>query len=1211
MPESGLIYNRFKEIKHILSSGCRTFIECADSLSAKNERVWVAPFMGLAYDHQQDLILKERQLYETLRSPYLLTIHDTIDTGNEAFQVFKQPDPLRLPGQLTVKSPYSFIARLVAELSAFVESLHDSRFLISFLLPEQFGLTKGGQLKIIDTSYCVKDNIKSLTQPIPNSIFVAPELFTTLKPTKASDIYNLAMMAAFLFSGADSRDIKGGRENREENVQRFFRRIRKRYGNPDFLEVIHMALSTTVQDRPKTVDSFLNELFPKKKDLPKIGRGPLSVQTLKPVTLSLPVLKRALSDANYHLANSISSKTVQALLKQGDDAVRGEAMLLLCRMWGASGVIHRMSEFEEQIGKVHLNQGQLNDFSYYRALKFYSEQKLSAARKELSKVTTPNHLAVNLGAMICQQEGTWEEGASSYEEAVRLAGAAKDRFNASIYRANQASLYQSMGRYEDALACYTEALRSFNKLPRKEPLANILYNLSGLLTLFGDFDTAERHLQKSQQLAVSYGLRRQEGLNQLLYAEIYKFLGDYENQASAAEKAMEVFTEFGDNQRVVKALLQLGWNALRCGNADRLKGIIARLQSLHIANPQISDLEYRLLYVCYLRRFLPSATLHMLDLLSDESPELQRNIPLRYEWLKLKAYVFYDIDDRKSANNLLREARLTLKTLTDAIPRAHCKSFKAFMEEERLSGQLKLSAYSKEQRRKIMAFTDKLPWIYESITQTLKMIAERVPSGLQQQAALNDLIKLTAGSGAAIFQFEKGGLLQTMKVGKTNREDLAQSVEKKMAHSVKWKIIENGSDKGGVMVVAPMSVGRERTGYLALALPADAKEKAAIFGELVQAYADLMAVIDISITMETITPVSNATPVSSKKPTTHAPFIFGDSAAMTGVKQRVSQVVADRTHLIIYGGDGTGKRTLAEHIHFLSSPEENIEIVDCRETEGDRLYQELFGSGEVTGAVSRAGSGTLVLRHIERLSWEMQNHIIYLIQEKTFKSYGSKTYSHANPRLIATAYEKFWEATDAGLLNSQLVKLLGGYKLHIIPLNQRMDDMGSLINEYLTSRRLKMEIGDDFLTELKQRSWSYNTAELFRMIDGVIPLATGNRLSAKIIPAQAESLITGMSTATSFGTLIEMLRESEKKIIESALEKYGYSKEKTCTALGISKPNLYKKMQLFNLLTDRITREQLVATIKACNGNKQQAARQLGVSRKTLYNKIAEFQLKI
>src|SRR5260370_19621815 len=129
-------------------------------------------------------------------------------------------------------------------------------------------------------------------------------------------------------------------------------------------------------------------------------------------------------------------------------------------------------------------------------------------------------------------------------------------------------------------------------------------------------------------------------------------------------------------------------------------------------------------------------------------------------------------------------------------------------------------------------------------------------------------------------------------------------------------------------------------------------------------------------------------------------ILFGRSAAMISVRQKVQKVLGTDVPILIQGENGTGKGLLAQYIHSRSATSSGEFVkVNCAAIPGALLESELFGyeKGSFTdaraskpGYVEMAHRGTLFLHEIADLDVSMQAKVLQLLQDGHFSRIGQQ-----------------------------------------------------------------------------------------------------------------------------------------------------------------------------------------------------------------------------
>jgi DNA-binding NtrC family response regulator len=307
--------------------------------------------------------------------------------------------------------------------------------------------------------------------------------------------------------------------------------------------------------------------------------------------------------------------------------------------------------------------------------------------------------------------------------------------------------------------------------------------------------------------------------------------------------------------------------------------------------------------------------------------------------------------------------------------------------------------------------------------------------------------------------------------------------------------------------------------------------------------------------------------------------IIGKSAAMQEVFETIRQVAPSRATVLIEGESGTGKELVAQAIHRLSPRVHGPCIpVHCAALSENLLESELFGheKGAFTGASEQrkgrfelADGGTLFLDEVGEIDPSIQVKILRVLEERKFERVGGQKTIEVDVRIIAATNRNLKEMVEEGTFREDLF-----YRLHVVsiqlpPLRDRKADIELLLQHYLES--LKQENGKeiegftpDALDILVRYPWPGNVRELRNVVERMVVLCRGNKLTVRDIPPFVRDEVDPLGAPVRGGEL--SLEAAEKDLI--------------------------------------------IKAIKASGGNRTQAAEQLGISRRTLHRKLNEYQLR-
>lgn len=324
------------------------------------------------------------------------------------------------------------------------------------------------------------------------------------------------------------------------------------------------------------------------------------------------------------------------------------------------------------------------------------------------------------------------------------------------------------------------------------------------------------------------------------------------------------------------------------------------------------------------------------------------------------------------------------------------------------------------------------------------------------------------------------------------------------------------------------------------------------------------------------------------------PDMIGNSKEMLRIYDLISRIAPTPANVLIYGESGTGKELVAKAIHNNSEAAGHEFVpINCSAIPEELMESELFGhvKGAFTGAICdkpglfmEADKGTGFLDEIGELTPIIQTKLLRVLQEREVKPVGSSTIKPINVRIIAATNRVLEKEISEGRFREDLFYRLAVVPIRVPPLRERKDDVPLLVDHFLTkySRRLGKEvqqISSYALQVLMNYDYPGNVRELENIIERGVALAGSN-----IILPESLSLTTGLreerqSTEEEgsifqavtneqelFDTGLEkVLARMEKRFIQHALEKSGYSKMKAADLLQVSFRSLRYKTKKYGI----------------------------------------------
>jgi len=317
--------------------------------------------------------------------------------------------------------------------------------------------------------------------------------------------------------------------------------------------------------------------------------------------------------------------------------------------------------------------------------------------------------------------------------------------------------------------------------------------------------------------------------------------------------------------------------------------------------------------------------------------------------------------------------------------------------------------------------------------------------------------------------------------------------------------------------------------------------------------------------------------------------IIGSSESMKEVLRTARQVATSDIPVLILGESGTGKELIARAIHQSSRRRRGPLItMNCAGFAESILEDELFGRvkgaftdarAERMGRFEAADGGTLFLDEIGDMPGNMQAKLLRVLENGEVVRLGSNEPMQVDVRFISATNKDLDEMVAERQFREDLYYRIKGMTLKLPPLRERREDIPLLTHFFIRQVADKYAKQIEGITPEAQRalmshSWKGNVRELRRVVEQMVVLATDPRLDVANIPAEIRPRMAGDTgsggTANGGGT-------------------------------GVTIPP--------GISLDQAERELIRSTLKMTNGNREQAAKVLGIGERTLYRKIKEYGL--
>jgi len=308
---------------------------------------------------------------------------------------------------------------------------------------------------------------------------------------------------------------------------------------------------------------------------------------------------------------------------------------------------------------------------------------------------------------------------------------------------------------------------------------------------------------------------------------------------------------------------------------------------------------------------------------------------------------------------------------------------------------------------------------------------------------------------------------------------------------------------------------------------------------------------------------------------------------MNELADAVEKFAAASANVLVLGESGAGKELVARALHECSpratGPFITLDVGAIADTS---IESTLFGheKGAFPGAeraregLFRAASGgTLFLDEVGELTPAVQAKLLRAVEAKEVTPVGADRGVHVDVRVVSATHRDLAAMVQAGAFRSDLLYRLQVGVVRIPPLRERPHDVPALALELLhqharAQRKAVAAIAPDAMAILCAYTWPGNVRELSNVLERAVILCEGDVVTPIDLPTElgvepAASPTSGEPVAKSAGrgTLEEATLAFQREHVARALDAVSGNREAAAKALGLSPATLYRYLQRLGL----------------------------------------------
>jgi two-component system, NtrC family, response regulator len=309
--------------------------------------------------------------------------------------------------------------------------------------------------------------------------------------------------------------------------------------------------------------------------------------------------------------------------------------------------------------------------------------------------------------------------------------------------------------------------------------------------------------------------------------------------------------------------------------------------------------------------------------------------------------------------------------------------------------------------------------------------------------------------------------------------------------------------------------------------------------------------------------------VNKKSTKNSSEGFLGTSKALESVLKIADKASKTDVSILLLGESGVGKEVFANYIHKNSPRAKKPFVAINMAAIPDNLIEsELFGfekgaftdaSEAKAGQFELANGGTLFLDEIGEMPYGVQAKLLRALQEKEVRRLGSSKSIKIDIRVVSATNANLSDKIKNGEFREDLYYRLNTIPLNIPSLRDRKDEILEIADKILEQNCQKYEFDlKAFSKEAKENllayNWPGNIRELISVVERAVILSEGDEITPDALFLESRGLKENRDINT-----------MEKDLIQEVLSSEDGDVEKASGVLGMSKANLAKKIEKYDL----------------------------------------------
>ncbi|MEZ4259532.1 MAG: sigma 54-interacting transcriptional regulator [Polyangiaceae bacterium] len=307
-------------------------------------------------------------------------------------------------------------------------------------------------------------------------------------------------------------------------------------------------------------------------------------------------------------------------------------------------------------------------------------------------------------------------------------------------------------------------------------------------------------------------------------------------------------------------------------------------------------------------------------------------------------------------------------------------------------------------------------------------------------------------------------------------------------------------------------------------------------------------------------------------------------AKMKRLFKVVERAAADDVPVLVRGETGSGKELVAQALHALSPRAAGpFRAINCAALPANLLESELFGHarGAFTGAhkdtpghFQLASGGTLFLDEIAEMPLDLQAKLLRVLEAGAVIPVGGRAPVPVDVRIVSATHRALRQEVESGRFRADLMYRLRVIPLFLPPLRERRGDVPLLVEKVVEElnrgrRRRVDSVSPAAMLAMERYAWPGNVRELRNVLAYAYVIGEGTTLELTDLPPEIADADRPAQEVTPEPWTAASVHDPEAARIARALERARGNREQAARLLGMSRVTLWRRMRELGVASAR------------------------------------------